>query len=360
MRTILMYIYFLTCVVCQLMAGNDVPESNISFKGIVEIKGTPISFNYRYQPVTQEVGIVFHNGFLIYKNSNEPLRALDVREKKIFVELGAWGDYPAKFFNPHICLPKSDSILCYIEDEGFIYNVYNNGEVEKTKQRSYSWNHEMGGNRVAIIKNFVDMTEGVWLFAGKSSKGQSLYITENKSKESETSELLPLFLDTDIADWSLYLGNLVARKDRKKAVYAYTYYNRLQFIDLEKKTSHIVKQPGKGYDYNTLNQADVDQLNLLYYRYCYPGEKYVYFLNLGGRFFKEIQKDNKSGDTYVYIEQFDWEGNPIRKIKLDKFGYFFCVDEENGKLYLVEKKEKGAPFYEYDIFSGVEAIRMTK
>lgn len=82
MRTILMYIYFLTCVVCQLMAGNDVPESNISFKGIVEIKGTPISFNYRYQPVTQEVGIVFHNGFLIYKNSNEPLRALDVREKK--------------------------------------------------------------------------------------------------------------------------------------------------------------------------------------------------------------------------------------------------------------------------------------
>ncbi len=58
-------------------------------------------------------------------------------------------------------------------------------------------------------------------------------------------------------------------------------------------------------------------------------------------FFKEIQKDNKSGDTYVYIEQFDWEGHPIRKMKLDKFGYFFCVDEENGKLYLVEKKGEG-------------------
>jgi len=81
MRTILMCIYFLTCVVCQLMAGNDVPKSNISFKEIVEIKGKPISFNYRCQPVTQEVGIAFHNGFLIYKNSNEPLRALDIKKK---------------------------------------------------------------------------------------------------------------------------------------------------------------------------------------------------------------------------------------------------------------------------------------
>ena len=43
--------------------------------------------------------------------------------------------------------------------------------------------------------------------------------------------------------------------------------------------------------------------------------------------------DNQHNRKYIYVEQFDWNGNPVKKYKLDDWGYF-CVDEKNQTLYL--------------------------
>lgn len=339
----------LIAIACPLIANNAITKDTVSFPKEIAIKGKPISFNIPSKPVKHEIGIIFHNGFIVYKNTDEPLRVLDVNKKKVFAELGTWGEYPAPYFNPYICIPGNDSILCYIEDEGKIDRVNMEGKIEKTAERSYSWEHEFGGNLVGIINNFVDLGNKEWLFAGKSKNGQSIYITKNSGKKAVTEEVLPLDIEANRKDWQIYMGYFAARKDRKKAVYAYSYYHTIQFIDLDKKTMHRVNLGGKGFDYKTLYEADHHDLNAAYYRWCCPGEKYVYFLQQNGRLGNQMKKDNAKGNTYVYIEQFDWEGNPIQKIKLDKFGYFFCVDEKNSKLYLVEKRNTGSPFYEYDI-----------
>ena len=45
-------------------------------------------------------------------------------------------------------------------------------------------------------------------------------------------------------------------------------------------------------------------------------------------------RDNKLKKKYIFVEQYDWNGNPIKRYKLDDWGYF-CVDENNSKIYLV-------------------------
>ena len=58
---------------------------------------------------------------------------------------------------------------------------------------------------------------------------------------------------------------------------------------------------------------------------------------------RAAQKEN----YYIYVEQYDWNGIPIRKYKLDQWGYF-TVDEKNEKLYLTSTNHDD-PFFEYNL-----------
>lgn len=66
-----------------------------------------------------------------------------------------------------------------------------------------------------------------------------------------------------------------------------------------------------------------------------------------GRTPMQVMKELNKGDEYMYVEQYDWNGNPIRKFKLDNWGYF-CVDEINNKIYQVSTTEEH-PFLVYDM-----------
>ena len=52
-----------------------------------------------------------------------------------------------------------------------------------------------------------------------------------------------------------------------------------------------------------------------------------------GRTPAQAWSDNNKGNYYIHVEKYDWNGQPIAKYKLDRWGYF-TVDENN-ILYLV-------------------------
>jgi len=62
------------------------------------------------------------------------------------------------------------------------------------------------------------------------------------------------------------------------------------------------------------------------------GKKHFWLL-YSGRTPVAVYNDNQNKKKYIYVEKFDWNGNPIKKYKLDDWGYF-CVDEKNQNLYL--------------------------
>lgn len=185
------------------------------------------------------------------------------------------------------------------------------------------------------------------LFAGYSKRyGKNLFLTCNEGNKVETKELdFPLNLDTKAMDSFVpYPGAFSVRPDRKRGVYAYYYYPVVRILDLEKGGMKTVRQEGKGFDFNTLEKADCGRYNANYCLGCYAGEKYIYVLQAAGSLYDQLDKGSP-----VYVEQYDWEGNPIQKMKLDKAGHAFCVDEEHGRIYLAERfNAKTSQIFEYE------------
>ena len=321
----------------------------ISFDRIVSLKGKPMNFKGRTATNDNpETKLFFRHGKIVLKNKNEELKVFDVKSRKLVFKLGTWSlrEY-VDFYSPRLFAPIEDSLLCYIEDGGIIYEVNHRGVVRKTGLRSYSYDFEFGGNLERIISDFVKMEGDSILFAGYSKRyGKNLFLTCNEGNKVETEELdFPLNLDTKATDSFVpYHGSFSVRPDRKRGVYAYYSYPVVRMLDLERGGMKTVWQEGKGFDFNTLKKADCARYNTNYCLGCYAGEKYIYVLQAAGSLYDQLDKGNP-----VYVEQYDWEGNPIQKMKLDKAGHAFCVDEEHGRIYLAERfNAKTSQIFEYE------------
>ncbi len=82
--------------------------------------------------------------------------------------------------------------------------------------------------------------------------------------------------------------------------------------------------------------------NVTHYWGMSAQEDYLHVL-YSGRTPMEVGRELNNTPGYIYVEQFDWNGNPIRKFKLDHWGYF-CVNEEENSIYLASTTDEN-PFF---------------
>lgn len=86
--------------------------------------------------------------------------------------------------------------------------------------------------------------------------------------------------------------------------------------------------------------------NITYYWKMSQTAENIY-LSYSGRTPIQVGNNWKKDIDYIHIEEFDWNGHPKRKFKLDRWGYF-CVDAKRNKLYLVPTNAE-EPFVVYDL-----------
>ena len=74
--------------------------------------------------------------------------------------------------------------------------------------------------------------------------------------------------------------------------------------------------------------------NPLYYYSCFASDKYVYAV------YRESKKDTDETNP-LYLEQFDWDGNPVARYSLPKGRglYTGCATEDNSIIYMVDYYE---------------------
>lgn len=317
----------------------------------VSVKGKHLSFRAAFSGTTEDVSVFLKDGLLLYKNTKEPLRVFSIHQLNVVADLGSWGEYSSLFFLPYFSQSSQDSLLCYVSDQGIVYRLAKDGEAVKTNQRIYSWGYENGGNRVVLVHDFAQLNDSTWLFAGKSINGFSIFKTVNSGKNAQTEELIPLNAISTNKGWEPFVGNFTLSPDKRRAIYAYQFFNAFAIINLQENTVNIIKKEGREFNSNTLKVPDGIALNTNHYSCCHAGEKYIYMLYIG-RDYKQVNADNAKKKTYVYIERYDWNGVLIQRIRLDRFGKQFCIDEKNGKIILVSKTAKTSkvsPFYIYDL-----------
>jgi len=118
-------------------------------------------------------------------------------------------------------------------------------------------------------------------------------------------------------------------------------------MDLEGKNVRTLNFQQMEFDNNALKIADGLDRNVTYY--CWKpaiGDKYVY-ISYSGRTVHEAVKEQSKGNTYMFIEQYDWNGNPVRKFRLDRWGYLY-VDEEKNEILLISTVDDD-PFWRYKL-----------
>ena len=148
---------------------------------------------------------------------------------------------------------------------------------------------------------------------------------------------------------SFYWGCLGLNKERNRIVYAYKYLRRFDLLDLDGnyiKTVEINPYPtihGRGKNLNR-------EKSTMCYMTARTSKKsfFVYYL---GHSANELEEGGSR--TATYIEEFDWDGNPINRYELNrvisdfeiiennkKQVSFIAIDEENDNPLIVYRKNE--------------------
>jgi hypothetical protein len=188
------------------------------------------------------------------------------------------------------------------------------------------------------------MTDSLLYFVANSPTGKSVFTFDIES--GETNEIQNLALDPKRKGWANYIGDFAVNAKHNRMVYAYKYFKIVRFFDLENNAIRTVNFEKEEFDESTLQYFDGMDANVTHYGGISAGERYVYMLH-SGRKPADVWNENRKGIHYIFVEKYDWNGNPIAKYKLDRWGYF-TMDEKNSLLYLISTWDDD-PFFVFKL-----------
>ncbi len=135
---------------------------------------------------------------------------------------------------------------------------------------------------------------------------------------------------------NIYQSKISVNPQKNRLVMSHSFTSLLQLIDLE--TGQLLKNivgPDKNFppEYKLTQDGRSyvpKDYNLGYLAAIIATENFVYIL-YHGKPFGNFQSNE--------IFKFDWNGNPISRILLDKEVYFFAVDEANEAIYGIQEED---------------------
>jgi len=313
------------------------------FGNVIELKGTQIVADTVIFKIQGAESIVKEDKLLLNTNGQFLLFHLpDFRFEGFY---GKWGNGPDEFIYPHIVPAKNDnSLLCYLFEsaKGKLYGMDKSGQISA---HPFRFDNPEGGFKYSS-KQIVNIAPDDFIYADDSPTGKSIFRATVEADTVSKREVFNLGLNSKRISPFSYIGDFVANPNKNRMVYAYKYFKMIKFMDLEAQTVRTINFEREVFDENTLYKINGLDQNVTHYWGACAQDEYVYFL-YSGRTPYDVAKDNGKHNFYIFVEQYDWNGNPVNKFKLDQWGYF-TVDEPNKKLYLMSTNHDD-PFFIYDL-----------
>lgn len=230
----------------------------------------------------------------------------------------------------------------YDDSSGEYFKVTTNFEITRVKQyKDLIYN---------ILDADFDSDTSAYYLTTSMEKGRRLC----RFKASEGfpgSTICDLSLNPAITYWYAYAGGYAINSDKNRIIYAYNFFRQIHLFDLNGNLLRILKGKGKN-DHKTGNNMYDWMDNHQNANYYSPygvntTDQYIYFIYLDGITIDDsINNKNKKR---TLIEQYDWNGNPIRRIELDRTtSGAYLIDEDKNKIYLLTNEEDD-PLYVYDL-----------
>ena len=335
-----------TVIVKEIKHLTPIEPGEISYKnkdpfgGIIELTGSQlIDDSIVFKP--REIQMLVKNNQLVVKNLQEyPFMQFDLPDGQFLTYgKGRAGQGPNEFSFPHIFPTTDTTLLCYIFEpvNQKLYTYFPTGDIIP-----YPFDFNPGMHKNYSDKQLVNILPDDFMYVESSSTGKSIFRTIRNDDSITTREIFNLGLNPKRKSWTNYIGDYVVNPKQDRMAYAYKYFKIIKFMDLEAQTVKTVNFEREQFDESTNYVVDGLDKNVTHYWGACAGEDYVYFL-YSGRTPYDVSRENSKKNYYIFVEQYDWNGNPVHKYKLDRWG-LFTVDEKNNLIYLASTNDDD-PFF---------------
>ncbi len=310
-----------------------------AFGDIIELKGESHPVERIFKVIETEM--LVKDSLLIVKNINEDYLFMvfslpDFRYVKSF---GRRGNGPGEFISPSIVKTSDTEIIFFIYDyNGKLYYINKKFEVIDSEITFNTQRQLYGANKIYATSS------DEFYYVGVAPIAKVIYKYSTTDSVAETS-IKPLSIKGFIG-WGGYIGDFGVNYKKERMVFAYKYFKKIIFTDLTGQKERVL-------NFNTslkIDKKDTRSMlapsNITHYWGMSAQKDYLYVL-YSGRTPIDVTEELKKSSGYIYVEQFDWNGNPICKFKLDHWGYF-CVNEEENTIYLASITDEH-PFISYKL-----------
>jgi len=312
------------------------------FGDIIELKGTSCPVDQIFR--VSELKMIIKDSIMIVSNRNgdNAFMAYSMPDFKFIKSFGTIGRGPDEFQIPRLVKSEKKDVLCYIysctsED---LYSLGKDFILKKLSVKLPSGEKHYFGN-----KQLQSFSSNEFLYVDNIKRGKAIFNLKVQNDTVSSKLVNKLAFSSSHRNWAAYIGDFGASKKYGRIVYAYKKFKRLLFMDLKSGKTRVIKfktKETKRGNIKGMLSAD----NVTHYWGMSAHDDYVYVL-YSGRTPIQVGKENDKTSGYIFVEQYDWNGNPIRKFKLDHWGYF-CVNEAEDTIYLASYIEE-QPFLKFEI-----------
>lgn len=299
--------------------------TDIAFGPTTDLKGEPLNIKENIKPKQ-----LFVKGkYLITNNqrADSIFMVFELPELNCVAAFGKKGNGPDEFSSSQIVETAEDSILFYI------FNIMNSKVYKvSTKQMKPEYYLTMSkAKRSYDDKQIVFIDSKRAFYASSAERGKAIY-TFNTDSLPADKKFIDLAIPKVKGSWTTLIGDFGLNNGQGRVVYAYKYFKRLKIVDTQSKKERSIVFESQNLKKGLNDIATLEPTNITHYWGMSANSEFFWML-YSGRTPVDVYNDNKNKKKYIYVEKFDWNGNPVKRYKLDDWGYF-CVDKKNETLYL--------------------------
>lgn len=327
----------------KLIPG-EVELNDDCFGDIIELQGLQKTTSTIFE--VKETQMLVKDSLLIMANLNSGNMFLvfSLPDFRLVKSLGKMGRGPDEFQFPKLVPAEHNECLCYIYEQAnnHLFALQKDFSIKDLPFKL------TGGQTKRMIndKQVISFSPNEFIYAESVKGGKAIFDFKVSNDSIRNEMIFNLSFSGSYKSWASYIGDFGANEKKQRAVYAYKYFKRLVFVDLKNNTSHTLIFNADNAKKSNDALAAMSPQNITHYWGMSAQKDHVYVL-YSGRSPVDVTKEWSKKEYYIFVEKFDWNGNPVAKYRLNNWGYF-CADEQNGKLYMASVNDAD-PFFEFNL-----------
>ena len=202
-----------------------------------------------------------------------------------------------QLYMPYLIDSPDGNFQVVSQDDGELFTVGTDYKLESTGRFLIGTNFNIPFPISLYLKDAQQLSTDRYMFIAREPNGgrQSVFISDTGS--IAISEIRPIIADANYPAWMINTGELAYSDRTGICAYAYRLYPKVEFFKPSGETITIHTVAEGGFDHQTMDYADMEEHNTLYFTDLTQTPDYTYALYLGKKW-SDINHD--AGSSRIY------------------------------------------------------------